>query len=617
MTHHHISFVVLLLAVTGCLAQEAPSGKQILSTLRPGHPRLICLNEDLARVRAMIAAEPLAAEYRDAIRKHAERILNEPPVEHKLAGPRLLGQSRRCLDRVYTLAFMYRLEGDRRYADRAIREMLTAAAFPDWNPNHFLDTAEMSHALGIGYDWLYDVMTEQQRTTIRQALVSLGLTPARLSYEGKQRYGWWRRSHHNWNQVCNGGIGIGALAIADEEPELAEYLLSQGLESIKLALSQYAPDGGWAEGPGYWHYATRYTCYFLAALHSALGTDFGLSGTPGFSKAGLFRVYFAGPVGKTFNFADAGDRVGRAEEMFWLARRFDEPLYAWHQRHCGGRPHALDLIWFDPRGKGPRESGLPLDAFFRGVDVAFFRSAWEDDEAIFIGFKGGDNRANHSHLDLGTFVLDALGKRWVLDLGGDNYNLPGYFGKNRWTYYRLRTEGHNTLLINGDNQDPRARAPIIAFLSEADRAFAVADLSQAYAAHARRVWRGIALLRRAHVLIQDEVEADEPVEVLAGMHTGAQINPNGAQATLSLGDARLRATILEPANASFEVASANPPRPQAQQPDVHRLVVRLPEKVTSTRIVVLLTPHGAGAAPTPYRPDIVALERWVQEAKAR
>ena len=105
----------------------------------------------------------------------------------------------------------------------------------------------------------------------------------------------------------------------------------------------------------------------------------------------------------------------------------------------------------------PGSSPPPLDKLFRGIDVAFFRSAGNDKDAFFVGFKGGDNKANHSHLDLGTFVLDALGQRWALDLGSDDYNLPGYFGKQRWNYYRLRTEGHNTLTIEGENQNPEAR----------------------------------------------------------------------------------------------------------------------------------------------------------------
>ena len=82
-------------------------------------------------------------------------MIEDPPVVHRLIGPRLLDQSRAALRRISTLAGLYRLDGDHRKADRARLEMLAAAAFPDWNPSHFLDVAEMTNALAIGYDWLY------------------------------------------------------------------------------------------------------------------------------------------------------------------------------------------------------------------------------------------------------------------------------------------------------------------------------------------------------------------------------------------------------------------------------------------------------------------------------
>ncbi len=393
-----------------------PAGEGILKSLRKGHPRLIALEADLARVREMVAKEPLAKEYHAALRAQAERYVKEPALEYKLVGPRLLHVSRAACDRIYTLGLLFRLDADAAFADRAVAELLNVCGFKDWHPSHFLDTAEMTHAAGIGYDWLHGRLTPEQRRTVVEAIVAKGLLPAKKVYDGGS---WWAKSTHNWNQVCNGGIAIGALAVADEKPELAAEILAAARASIPRAMRSYEPEGGWAEGPGYWHYATRYTVYYLAALQSALGSDLGLvQEMPGFRKAGDFRLHFAGPVGHTFNYADAGSRSGRAAEMFWLARTLDEPRYAWHQRSCDGRPDALDLLWFDPRGAGPKAENWPLDRHFRGVDAVFLRSAWEDKDAIFVGFKGGDNRANHSHLDLGTFVLDALGTRWALDLGG-------------------------------------------------------------------------------------------------------------------------------------------------------------------------------------------------------
>src|SRR5262249_3582420 len=150
-------------------------------------------------------------------------------------------------------------------------------------------------------------------------------------------------------------------------------------------------------------------------------------------------------------------------QMFYLSRIYDRPVYAWHHRQ-ESMDTPWDLIWMDQRGSGAKESGWATDAMFRGISAVFLRGAWEDPRAAGRGIRGGDNGANHSHLDLGTFVLDANGKRWVEGLGPDDYNLPDYFGKKRWTYYRLKTEGQNTLVINGENQPTKAKAAVITFL---------------------------------------------------------------------------------------------------------------------------------------------------------
>jgi hypothetical protein len=113
--------------------------------------------------------------------------------------------------------------------------------------------------------------------------------------------------------------------------------------------------------------------------------------------------------------------------------------------------------------------------------------------------------------------------RWALDLGPDDYDLPEYFGKLRFTYYRIRTEGHNTITEAGENQHSHAKAPIVGFLSTPDRAFAVGDLTEAYTPRARRVRRGVALLHRNEVLIEDEIEADDPMDLIWSFHTRAHV----------------------------------------------------------------------------------------------
>lgn len=578
-----------LLSLLVCLAGQTvsvPPEDEILRSLRPGHPRLMATDADQQQLRGLLAGNEQARAVLKALKAQAEGILQAKPIEHKLVGPRLLTQSRRCLDRVYTLATVYRLEGDRRYADRAIREMLVAAEFKDWNPRHFLDTAEMTHALAVGYDWLYGVLTDEQRATIRDAIVEKGLREGEKVYRAQA---WWTKTRYNWNQVCNGGMTIGALAVADEHPQFARWIVHQACRSVQVAMEEFAPDGGWAEGPGYWNYATRYNVYMLAALESALGTDFGLSSMPGFSVTGDFRVHVVGPTGLTFNFADGGASAGTAAQMYWLARKFNRPLYAWHEREVIGGNTALDLWWFDPRGDGPEDE--PLARHFRHTDVVLMRSAWNDPQAIFVGLKAGNNAVNHSQLELGSFVLDALGQRWALDLGSDNYNLPAYFGAKRWTYYRLATEGQNTLWVNGENQNPRAVAPLVAFESEADRHAATADLSAAYNNKLGKVLRTVRMTGSQHVEVEDRIERCDGAEIVWQMHTRAKVALAGSRAELRQDGQRLLAEVVSPTDAQFELRGANPPPPQGQQPDVQKLVVRLADRSGPVQLLVRFTPQ--------------------------
>ena len=592
-----ITFTLLTTLSSAALSRYSAGG-DILTTLRRGHPRLYLLDSDLPEVKQAIAQDPVVKAMYQNLEAEAEKMLAEPPAQYKLIGPRLLSQSRAALKRISTLAGLYRLDGDRRKAERARGELLAISAFPDWHSPHFLDTAEMTHAAAIGYDWLYPFLSAQDRAVTRKAIVTKGLEAGLKVYASG---GWWTRTPYNWNQVCNGGMTLGALAIADEEPKIAHEVLEDARASIPIAMASFAPDGGWAEGPGYWDYATTYNVYYLAAVETALGTDFGFTKFPGFSEAGLFRLHTIGPLGLTFNYADAEPQAGTAAQMFWMAKEFNRPVYAWGEcRAVEARPTIFHLIWATriadwscgkPGENPPPDRALPRDAFFRGVNVATFRSSWDDPNAFYLAFKGGDNKANHSHLDLGTFVFDALGERWVLDLGRDDYDLPDYFRKLRFTYYRLRTEGHNTLSLGRENQNPDAKAPIVAFLSSPDRAFAVADLTEGYAPRARQIRRGVALLDRSRALIEDEVQMNEPTDVVWNFHTRAEIKVEGGRATLSLGGKEIQARILSPEGAHFEVFPADPPPPQAQQPDVHNLEIRLPA-TTEARIALVLVQTG-------------------------
>lgn len=575
------------------IAQEANP----LEGLRLPHPRLILDGAGFERIRSLVRSDPFARRIYDAVKEQAGKIVAEPPARYEVRNGRMLALSRRTVDRMYTLGLMYRLDRDKRYLDRAAVELRAVSAFPSWQDN-FLDKAEMIHAVAIGYDWFYDGLAQADREAIRAALLDKGLRHAAPIHE-EQR--WWAVNRFNWNPVCNGGVTLGALAIAGEEPELARTLLRYMLRSFPLALSSYAPDGGWAEGPEYWHYATRYAVHLLSGLRSALGHDFGLSDSNGFEQTGLFRIHAIGPTGKLYNFSDSDEEPESAPEMFWLARRFQRPLYANRQREHIERARsfsALDLIWLPPGDLRAGPEQPPLSRCFRDVEVATMRTSWDDPDAIWVGVKGGQNRGGrgHAQLDLGSFVMDAAGTRWALDLGRNDYSVPGYFGKLRFTYYRTQTESHNTVLIDGANQDAVAEAPIFAHRFAPALSYVQIDLAQAYREKVRRFERGVALYRGRHVIVQDEIQSRVPVQALWGLVTDAEVALQGREAALIKGERVVTARIVTPGNAAFGIVSTQAPSGQTPNGNTRKLVVRLPGKTDDLRLVVALTPHRRGTA---------------------
>ncbi|MGC9453232.1 MAG: heparinase II/III domain-containing protein [Phycisphaerae bacterium] len=569
---------------------EVPSNP--LASLRAGHPRLIVTEERLEELRRMEHDDEMLARCRRDLMERAEGYLNAEPLKYEKVGPRLLHISRDCLERVYALSLAWRLTGEEKYAEAARRNLLAVCAFDDWNPSHFLDTAEMTHAVGIGYDWLYDYLDEQTRRTLREAIVAKGLEPGLQGYRGGV---WWSRSDYNWNQVCNGGLLVGALAIAEHEPDKAAEIVRRAVKSLPMALGSYEPEGAWAEGPGYWNYATRYTVVALSALDTALGTDFGLSDRNGLRLAGYFPLYTTGPTGELFNFADVGTHAARRNlpELLYLARIYNEPTFAAAEHEAIRRFGAKtrDYVWYVPVEGEPKE--LELDKLYRGpADIGIMRSSWDDPDAVFVGVKAGRNRINHSHLDAGSFVMDAMGVRWAMDLGKDNYNLPGYWDSRpegrRWTYFRLGSLGHNVPVINGRNQNVDA----VAEFTDFGDGKAVVDLTSAYRDFAANVVREVELVddRRA-VVIRDRFALKAECDITWQMFTEADIEVReDGSAVLSLGGKQLRATLESPNGAGFSVASAEQEPPEATNEGIRRLVVRLPGSSGNVEIVIRLQP---------------------------
>ncbi|TDE89527.1 DNRLRE domain-containing protein [Occultella glacieicola] len=611
-----------LIAPRGTLPSAAAPATpaELIDDVITTHPRLLLT--DFADITQKVTTVPRVAAWADSIVAQADDLLGLPVQVYEIPDGKRMTHAPVIL-RSYVLALTYQLTGDDTYAERLWDELEGAAAWPDWNPSHFLDTAGMTHAFAIGYDWLHEYWTPDRRELLAATIVTKGLEPGQQEYADGA---FWTKAAHNWNAVCNGGLTMGSLAVAQEYREIAGDLIAKGLVSVPRAADEYAPDGGYPEGTGYWSYGTGYLVKYLASLISASGGAADLENKPGLAETGYFPIDLTGASGQAFNYYDSAGSPPRSTEFFWLAGQFDQPaLTDWAAFRADLNAEVTDVIWFDPSHSQPgatRWQDRALDHFYEGVQVTTSRSSWSDQAALFVGVKGGSNATNHSDLDLGTFVLDALGVRWALDLGADDYNLPGYFAAGvagqRWEYYRKRTDGQNTLLAGPSlqgGQAERAGAQVVRHEAIAEEAITVLDLGAA--TPALTSWqRGIRMLdERRQVIVQDEFTCAAATDVWWFLHTGAvvQIATDGRAAELIAGDARLLLRLLGTGTETFVQMPSSPlwtsPQPtQNLNAGTSKLAIRV-AGVTSGVFAVQISPLRDGeSAPTAL--PVTPLEEW-------
>lgn len=499
------------------------------------HPRILANQSDFDRAAQLYNTDKYMKDWIDAQIAEASALLDEAPCDYYIPdGLRLLETSRTVLKRMLTLGFVYRITGDKKYAERAWTEMEHVGKYVDWNPKHFLDVGEMTAACAIGYDWCYDALTEEQRAYIEDKIVKFGFNAGASFYAGGPTGTDFTTARMNWNVVCNGGLMMGAMAIADAQPDKAFSQLSVGMRSLEYMMPEFIPSGAWEEGAGYWEYTMQYMAYLISSLKNTFGSDFHLSEYQGMSNTGRFYIYSILNTSVN-NYHDASENLDMPDTMFYLANLFDdqgltEAAMKVRIRKAGGGSvsgSALDCLWYTPFDENA-EVDLPLDAYFQHTESASMRASWDDAQSMAAAFHGGNVTANHGHIDAGTYVLDMFGKRWAIDLGPEDYNAGDYFGAERNTYYRVRTEGHNLYVIDPDEsagQELDAFCPIVTTQSKERGAFQVMDLTSAYRNKADSASRGFMLTDdRRTFIVQDEIELKGTSDIYFFVHTRADVN---------------------------------------------------------------------------------------------
>ena len=606
-------FYILPLSVfllTASIVKGAEENLALQSGM-PTHPRILLLQGEEETIRKNIASEPVWAKVHQAILDECNQIVSLPPLQRIVTGRRLLDVSREAIRRIFYLSYSYRMTHESSYLQKAKTELLAISGFSDWNPSHFLDVAEMTMAVSIGYDWLFGQLSANERQIIAEAILGKGLEP---SLRSENNY--FLNAIHNWNQVCNAGMTFGALAVYDEMPDMAQAIIDRAVETIRLPMQTYAPDGAYPEGYSYWDYGTSFNVMFLSALEKAIGTDMNLSAMPGFMRTAGYYKNMTSPSGLCFNYSDCGLGGRLSPAMFWFASKQNDFSLLWQERTylAGDSKKFIDdrllpaiLIW----GSGIRiqEIRPPQTLQWAGggiTPVVLMRTSWTDPQALFVGFKGGTASSNHSHIDVGTFVMEADGVRWASDFGMQDYHSLESRGisiwgmdqnSERWQVFRYNNYVHNTLTVNNELHQVKGKADIRTHSDNPDFMNATSDISSVFEGQLKYCIRGIGIVNKSYVVIRDEIETtDNPATVRWTMLTtaDAQITDKNT-IELKKDGKELTLRVVEPVNIRLKTWTTEPPN-DYDAPNPGSILVGFETDVaanTATTLTVVLVPQAA------------------------
>lgn len=447
------------------------------SALRPElmgvHPRVYVTDKELAELR-----ERARTTHRELWRRalsHVRALENDPP-------PRPAEQRRQQNDvgiGIAEAAFIYKIEGDKKYLAAARKFMDAAVSYDIWGyasnkPNVDLAAGHLLYGLGWGYDLLYHDLSEQDRARYREKLIKQARIMADY-FSPRSGHTFAYSQNHTFIPIT--GLGVAAYALYDETSEAPAWAsLTRAIYDRVLAT--YSQDGYYYEGFEYWIFSTPWLVHYLDAHAHATGED--LYDQPGFRQIHHYVAHSMLPTGNyVFDFGDIFEgpltRAGKGAEyprthpdghfqtnynlLYRFAQRFHsaeaQGVADWQRRL--GQVNAEDfwsLIWYDAGLKPVAIERQPTSHYFSDHDVFYWRSDWSKNATAF-AFKCGPPEGHHAeallkqfpdwrlssghaHPDANSFIIFARGEY----LTGDT----GYAGVPM-------TEHHNSLLVNGKGQD--------------------------------------------------------------------------------------------------------------------------------------------------------------------
>ena len=528
-----------------------------IDTKKLRHPYLFFDENEKKQIRQRIENDKESRKIMDALLAEGHRFLyvpvkHDPPLPPK--NPRFTAErdeatqyAREISRGAVTLAFLYQMTGEMKYAKKAAEFALAICDLQSWvNPAHVFDiiyprvwpwnvpddqvvfsyditAAGRSVALATAYDWLYPVLTKEQKDKIRGALLDRAITRVRGNYD----FQWWSSSYRcNWTAICFSGLGVTALSLLTEHPEILD-VAAESYSRMTLTFNELGVDGGWQEGRGYWGYMMRESVMFMDALKRMSGGKYNLFQHERIKNNPVDFVLYT----LTANFEDSGGGpVGSTNSVNKLVAETGNATAAWYREtFLDEGDDIFDILW-------PRSSVRPVEPkekskLFRTINWAVMRSDFLDRSSVTIACKAGYNDdPHHGHLARGQFILTWQGAPFIRDIGRMEYD-EQYFNEDRWIYPYASSAGHNLIFVNDEQQitaklknQPWKKGiggDILKFESSDKRDYVLMDPTGAYPGKELKKWRrSIVLDKPVVTLVLDEVESETGAKIEARFFPG-------------------------------------------------------------------------------------------------
>jgi len=481
--------------------------------------------DEIKGLRKRILRSPFDTIY-DRLRKRCSLILESAPVTEQRwrmasrqghwASAILAAQT--AQGRILDLLIAHHIDADAAYRDRAIEELKGLARWTTWlDPCHEgpadLCTGEAAVTAIVGLDWLWEDLGEADRNEVKLAIAEKALGPY---LQGVRQEAFWYNCYHNWNAVVNGGCGLAALALADEDAA-AEEALALARSGLKHYFDAVGHEGGWDEGTGYWAYGMRYALLFGLGLCRVLD-DQSVFHHRGLDRTGLFPVYFT-PNGHAASFGDAAGvpvhgafyllsrQYGLREMTWWL------DTYAFHRdiSATGWSAAGLALLLRPSRGRPAPAPHLKTVKVFDDVGWAAMADRWPRPQ-MYAALKTGDLAANHSHRDMNAIQLQVGGEMLLVDLGNPPYSRE-YFSQRRGGFREVQACGHNTITISECDHNIDAQGAIADSRNGRNYRYLLADAGDACG-------EGVRFYRHVTMVVDPQTKAGRMLIVLDELTCG-------------------------------------------------------------------------------------------------